>query len=227
MSGEEPSFPSLLLLAAGWIVYFVVHSALASLPVKRWVAARHPALVPAYRLGFNLVAVALLLPVLWLMYSLRGPWIWSWQGPAWLVANGLAALAVAGFAWSLRFYDGSEFLGTRQWRTRERSVLDQERLRLSPLHRVVRHPWYALGLVLVWTRDMDAATLLSAVLISAYFVVGSWLEERKLAVYHGAAYRQYRQRVPSLVPLPWRYLTAAEAAALEASASGSQRLQEQ
>lgn len=227
MTVQGPSFPSLLLLAVGWTAYFVAHSVLASLALKRWVAARYPALVPAYRLGFNLAAVALLLPLLWLLYALRGPWIWSWHGPAWLIANGLAALAVAGFAWSLRFYDGSEFLGTRQWRRREHSVLDQERLRLSPLHRFVRHPWYALGLVLVWTRDMDAATLLSAVMITAYFVVGSWLEERKLMVYHGPAYERYRRRVPSLVPLPWRYLSAPEAAELEAEASGPHRLEEQ
>lgn len=227
MTAQEPSLASLLILAAAWTTYFAVHSALASLPVKRWVAARYPAQVPVYRLGFNLVAVVLLLPVIGWMHALRGPWIWRWEGAAWVVVNGLAVLAVAGFVWSLRYYDTAEFLGTRQWRARERSLLDQERLHLSPLHRFVRHPWYALGLVLVWTRDLDAATLVSAILVTAYFIVGSRLEEQKLVLYHGRAYERYRQRVPSLFPLPWRYLTAAEAAALEASASGPQRLQQE
>ncbi|MCU0935438.1 MAG: hypothetical protein MUF66_05045 [Gammaproteobacteria bacterium] len=227
MAPDGPSLPALLLLGSGWTAYFTGHSLLASLPVKRWVAGRYPALMPAYRLVFNGAATLLLVPVLWLMYALRGPWIWSWEGPVWWLGNGLAVLALAGFAWSLRFYDGSEFLGTRQWRARERSLLDQERLRLSPLHRYVRHPWYSLGLVLVWTRDMDAATLLSAVLVTAYFVLGSWLEERKLLVYYGPAYAQYRRRVPALVPLPWRSLSVAEAKALEAAASGPQRLQQE
>jgi protein-S-isoprenylcysteine O-methyltransferase Ste14 len=127
------------------------------------------------------------------------------------LAYGLAGLAILGFAWSLRYYDGSEFLGLRQWRARQRSALDQERLHLSPLHRFVRHPWYTLGLVLVWTQNMDAARLTSAVVISAYFVLGSRLEERKLLLYHGPAYAAYRRRVPALLPRPWRSLSSAEA----------------
>jgi protein-S-isoprenylcysteine O-methyltransferase Ste14 len=61
---------------------------------------------------------------------------------------------------------------------------------------------------------MDPARLLSAVLISLYLVVGSWLEERKLLVYHGAAYRNYRRLVPGLIPLPWRRLSRKQAEAL-------------
>jgi protein-S-isoprenylcysteine O-methyltransferase Ste14 len=133
--------------------------------------------------------------------------LWQWTGGAWWLANGLALLAIFGFLYSLRWYDGAEFLGLRQWRGRVRAVEDQERFRLSPLHRVVRHPWYSLGLVLVWTRDMDAPLLLSAMMISLYFVLGSRLEERKLVAYHGDLYRSYRRLVPSLVPLPWRYLS--------------------
>ena len=51
-------------------------------------------------------------------------------------------------------------------------------------------------LVLIWTRDMDVATLVSSVLMSAYFIVGARLEEAKLAAYHGAAYRCYQACVP-------------------------------
>jgi len=78
----------------------------------------------------------------------------------------------------------------------------------------VRHPWYSLGLVLLWTRDMDPALLTSAVLTTLYIGVGSRLEERKLIVFHGEIYRRYRGRVPALIPSPWRYLTGEEAEAL-------------
>jgi hypothetical protein len=54
---------------------------------------------------------------------------------------------------------------------------------------------------------MDAAFLTTAVMITLYFLFGSRLEERKLLVYHGEAYRRYRRLVPSLIPLPWKYLT--------------------
>jgi protein-S-isoprenylcysteine O-methyltransferase Ste14 len=223
MTREHPSASALALLALAWLVYFAAHSALASLGLKRWVAARYPAIGPAYRLLFNVLAVALLAPALGLMLALRGPWLWRWEGPWALLAYGLTALAVAGYLWSLRWYDGSEFLGLRQWRDRERSVLDQERLHLSPLHRFVRHPWYALGLVVVWTRDMDAARLVSALAVTAYLAVGSRLEERKLAVYHGWAYEAYRRRVPGLIPWPGRTLSAAEAKELGRQASGTEQ----
>ncbi len=55
----------LFWLALGWLGYFFLHSLLASLAVKRWVACRWPKLVPAYRILYNLIAVAALLPLLY------------------------------------------------------------------------------------------------------------------------------------------------------------------
>ena len=58
---------------------------------------------------------------------------------------------------------------------------------------------------------MDGPRLLSALLVSAYLLAGSQLEERKLLIYHGERYRRYRTRVAGLLPLPWRILTKKEA----------------
>lgn len=201
----------LWILAFTWLGYFVVHSLLASLGAKHWVARRHPDWMPAYRLFFNALATLLVLPPLAMTLLWRGEPLWQWSGPWQWVSLGLTALALLGFLWSLRYYDGQEFLGLRQWHGHIRSVADQERLHISPLHRFVRHPWYFLGLVLVWSRDMDPAFLISAIAISLYFALGSFLEERKLLTYHGRAYREYRARVPGLIPLPWRYLTREQA----------------
>ncbi len=208
----------LLILVAAWTGYFILHSILASLQMKRWVAGRWPHAMPLYRLAFNLQALVLLVPLLWFTYSLRGPLLWQWSGFAGWLANGLALSALGGVVWSLRYYDGSEFLGLRQWREGEQSVEDQERFQLSELHRFVRHPWYCLGLVLVWTRDMDRVFLVTAILITLYFVIGAWMEERKLVIYHGEPYRRYRKLVPGLIPLPWRFLTREEAGKIQAEA---------
>lgn len=206
---------ALLWLALAWLGYFLLHSLLASLAVKRWVACRWPGLVPAYRLFFNLVAVLTLAPILWYSFTLPGDPVLRWPGAWRWLADGLALLALAGFFWSLRWYDGQEFLGLRQLRRREPRVEDQERFRISPLHRHVRHPWYFLGLILLWTRDLTPAMLVSAVMATLYLFIGSRLEERKLKVYHGRVYEEYCKRVPGLVPLPWRRLSAAEAKRLE------------
>jgi methanethiol S-methyltransferase len=212
MSGH---LQTVLILIVAWLAYFAAHSWLASLQLKRHVADNWPGFMSAYRLCYNLLALLLIIPPLWLTFTLPGPLIWQWSGLAWWVANGFAVLALAGVFWSLRDYDGSEFIGTRQWRERETAVEDQEGFHISQLHRFVRHPWYSLSLVLVWTRDMNLPFITTAILITAYFIVGLRLEERKLLVYHGDKYRRYRELVPALLPVPWRYLTRKQADELQ------------
>jgi len=210
----ESAWRDIVLMSICWIAYFALHSVLASLAVKRWVAAGWPNLMPYYRLMFNILASLLILPILWLTYHDPEPMLWRWQGIAAWLANGLALAAIFGFWLSLKSYDMQEFLGLRQLQLHVRKVEDQEHFHLSPFHRFVRHPWYFFGLVLIWTRDMSVTTLLSSVIITLYFLVGSRLEEKKLLVYHGNIYRRYMSRVPGLIPLPWKFLTAEEAEVL-------------
>jgi protein-S-isoprenylcysteine O-methyltransferase Ste14 len=200
-----------LLFLAAWLAYFIVHSLLASLAVKKWIAARWPDFMPAYRLAFNMIALVLLLPILWLMVALSWPALWQWQDTSKWIANGLSVLAVLGFVWSLRYYDMQEFLGLKQWRGHVTTAEDQESFQLSPLHRFVRHPWYFFAIILLWARDMNTAQFLTSVMASLYFTIGARLEERKLLVYHGERYRRYMERVPGLFPLPWKCLSATEA----------------
>ena len=195
-----------VVLIALWAGYFIIHSALASLTVKHWATRRWPTLAPRYRLAYNALAFLLLLPPIYMTLFMRGDYLWRWTGAWSWLANGLALLAALGFLWTLRYYSGLEFIGFRQWQSDDHSIGDQEPFKISPLHRYVRHPWYALGLVIIWTRDMDPMFLTSAAAITLYLFIGSRLEERKLIAYHGEAYRRYRERVPGIIPLPWRRL---------------------
>ncbi len=204
----DSAWHDLALLLCYWLVYFALHSILASLGIKRHFAATRPELMPAYRLAFNILSLLLILPILWHMYQHPGPMLWQWQGAGAWTANGLALVACLGFVRSLKYYDTEEFLGLRQLREHARNVEDQEHFHLSPFHRYVRHPWYFFGLVLIWTRDMNAAMLLTSAMATLYFIIGSRLEERKLLVYHGEIYRRYMERVPGLFPLPWKFLSA-------------------
>jgi protein-S-isoprenylcysteine O-methyltransferase Ste14 len=204
----------LLWLALAWLAYALLHSVLASFAVKDEVSRRWPAAVPYYRLAFNIIATVTAVPLAWLLYAIPGEPLWRWSGAGWWLANGLALAAVAGFLVSTRAYDMDEFLGLRQIREQDRATVDREGFTLSFFHRFVRHPWYCFGLVIVWTRDMNAPMLVSAIAITFYFAIGSWFEERKLIAIHGDAYRRYRDKVPALLPLPWKYLTGDEARSL-------------
>jgi protein-S-isoprenylcysteine O-methyltransferase Ste14 len=206
-----PSSLHLLLVAITWAAYGVVHSLLASTAMKRWFATHFPDYYRGYRLGYNLLAVVLLAPSLWLMLSYPGPPLWQWPTPVNWMVNGITLMALAGFMWSARYYDTGEFLGTRQLRSQRTEPYDEAALSLSPLHRWVRHPWYFLGLAILWTREMDAALLTSAVMLTLYLVIGAHLEDNKLIARYGEPYRRYREKVPGLLPLPWRHLSREDA----------------
>lgn len=202
-----------LLIALAWLAYGLIHSWLAGSAVKAWVTRHWPRLAPAYRLAYNALATLLLIPPLALTLSLPGEVVWD--VPGW-IAWPAAIVAVAGFVWSLRWYDMGEFLGLAQWRRHDGR--EHEGFVLSPLHRYVRHPWYSLGLLLLWTRDLNAAWLTTAVAATLYLLIGSRLEERKLIERYGEAYRRYQARVPGLIPWPGRRLSPAEAEALRQAA---------
>jgi protein-S-isoprenylcysteine O-methyltransferase Ste14 len=79
------------------------------------------------------------------------------------------------------------------------------------LHRFVRHPLYTTSLIVLYLASpMSLNGLAFAVSCHVYFFIGSIFEERKLVREFGAAYRAYQQRVPRLMPRPWRLLKAGQ-----------------
>lgn len=195
-----------------WVAYFCLHSLLATPGVKAAFARRWPARVARYPFYYSLLAVVLLLPVASLVSAVPGPVLWRWSGPlAWLL-NLVAVLALVTAWWAGRGYNLGRYLGVRD-------AVGNDTLFIGPLQRHVRHPWYALGLVVLWTRSMDLGTFISALAITAYVLIGSRLEERKLLATFGQAYRAYLTRVPALLPRPGRSLSRDEAAQLMAEAN--------
>ncbi len=200
------SFASIFLLGLSWIVYFGLHSVFASLQFKRYIAQRWPKVMPAYRLLFNSISIVLLPIPLMIQHRYAGENLWQWTGVSAMITNALAIAAIIVFLWTLNYYSSADLSGLKQFREGITEVEDQEHFVLSPLHRYVRHPWYFLILIMLWTRSMDEATLISTILITAYIILGSRLEENKLMVFHGEIFRSYRNQVPALIPLPWKYL---------------------
>jgi len=184
---------------------------MASIMVKTWLAHKWPDVMHFYRIIFNIAAVILSMPLLVVMYLYPGETLWQWQGYGFYFTSGLAILSILGFIVSLQYYDLSEFWGIRQLQEKNVSIHDQENFHISPLHRYVRHPWYFFALVIIWTRDVSSVQFLVYSLVSAYFLFGSILEERKLVAYHGEVYRKYQQKVAGIFPLPWKILSAKQA----------------
>ncbi len=192
----------LLLLVLSWTAYFALHSWLASLRLKESVDRLWPGLSARYRLIYNLLAIGLLIPPVWLLFIIESPMLWQWQGYWRWLSHVLLLSSLIGFWFTTRYYDMPAFLGlTRATATH---------FSLSPLHRYVRHPWYFLGLILVWSRDMDLARFIVVTLATAYLWYGSRLEDRKLVAEFGTLYRSYMERVPGLLPRPGKSINREE-----------------
>ena len=79
----------------------------------------------------------------------------------------------------------------------------QEQFKADGILKYVRHPIYSATVLIViafWLFIPNVTTLVSACCIFNYLAIGIPLEEWKLIKKYGEAYREYKDRVPSIMP---------------------------
>ncbi len=117
-----------------------------------------------------------------------------------------AVIAGALLGWvALKDYDLGRFGGLwylRRGVTPGSVAEPPEPLVVGGLHRYLRHPLYTAAFLLLWGLVDGPFALATATWASAYFLIGTWFEERKLVRLYGETYRDYRRRVPAY--LPWK-----------------------
>lgn len=159
-----------------------------------------------YRLLYNLTAAVTLLPVLYLLATqVESAMLWKIPPPFRLVANLVQIVGLFGLAVTLWQRDILEFAGIRQaidYLGIRNQPKSPPRLVTSGPHALVRHPLYFFGLLVLWFNpETTLNVLIFNVLTTIYFWIGSRYEERRLEAIFGEAYREYRLRVPGLLPL--------------------------
>ena len=216
-----------LSIVAAVALYGAVHSWLAGSRTKAWAARALGLRGAAYRLAFNIFATLTFLPVLALpalfpnrvWYRLPFPW----AGVA-LAVQGVGVLIVLD---AVRRTGLWAFLGLREPDARlsslEGSKSNANDLAVSPPnhlrhsspssnarptvvvagpYRWTRHPIYFGSLLFLWASPLMTRNQFWFYLaLSGYLLVGSVLEERRLARELGAPYLAYRRRVRD-----WDYL---------------------
>lgn len=116
-------------------------------------------------------------------------------------------LSTGGLVWCARSLTSFDPAGGRQILAH---LNNKRRTKVSftirgPYH-LVRHPFYALILVMIWSiPEITADRLLFNCLWSLWIVVGTVLEERDLVIEFGHQYSDYQKKVPMLLPRQVRW----------------------
>jgi methanethiol S-methyltransferase len=154
------------------------------------------------RSTYVLFASLALLLLFWQWRPIGMP-IWTVEHPAGRVV--LWALFAAGWATVLIvtfLINHFDLFGLRQvWLPLTGTPYTRVPFRTPLPYRYVRHPLYFGFLLAFWmTPTMTLAHLVFALATTAYIVLAIQFEERDLVTEHGAAYEDYRRRVPMLLP---------------------------
>jgi len=176
------------------------HSVMARQGFKRWLTAVVPA--PLERAVYVLMSSVMLVPLILLWQPL--------PATVWQVSDPLAVQALwvlYGFGWLLLvaatfMINHFELFGLAQaWRRWRHLPMPSDEFRVTYLYRYMRHPIYTGWLLIFWaTPLMSVGHLLFAIGMSLYILVGIAYEERDLIAAFGDRYRDYRRRVPALIP---------------------------
>jgi protein-S-isoprenylcysteine O-methyltransferase Ste14 len=197
----ETSLPSALAIDCLLLTIFAVqHSVMA----RRWFKERWTQIVPwtIERSTFVLFASLALLLLFW-QWRPIGIEIWTVEhvvarAVLWtLFAIGWTTVLVVTFL--INHFD---LFGLRQvWLPLVGKPYTKVSFRTPLPYKFVRHPLYFGFLLAFWmTPAMTLAHLVFAVATTAYIVLAIQFEEKDLVAEHGAAYQEYRRRVPMLLP---------------------------
>ncbi len=185
-----------------FVLYFlffaVIHSFLAMDHTKKKAEKLLGKAFRYYRLLYSLITIPLIAPafMIWIIYSNSTPVIYEIPHNFYPVVLLVRLGAIGIFGYAMLQIDVLEFSGIKR---QKKNVLIT-----SGAYRIVRHPLYTAGiLILVTNMKMTLLDLIAVLLITGYLLAGALIEERRLLSVFGDEYRKYQDQVPMFIPTKW------------------------
>ena len=182
-------------LACFWVFFFTLHSVLALLPVKNRFFSMGISPMK-YRLAYNIIALVTLIPIVVYSAAINSGYVILPTNLTKYTGLLLAGWGVIIVRAAFKSYDTKAFLGLH-------NLEKENEFTNWGLLKYVRHPMYSgsiLGIIGYFFYTPKLSTLISAGMIIIYFVVGIYIEEKKLIAQFGKTYLDYKKITPMLIP---------------------------
>lgn len=185
-----------IYLSVSWIIYYTLHSLLASDSVKRKVASLLPN-ENVWRVFYSIISIVGLLGLLFQMAIIPENTLWK-QHSLFKLAS-MISMTYGLIIIKLSFKNQSilSFLTTEDRFDNNRD------LKTDGVYSKVRHPLYS-GTILIFLGLFvfipKISTIIALAITIIYLIVGISLEEKKLIVKFGNQYIDYKKKVPAIFP---------------------------
>ena len=193
---------SIYILAFLWILWCSLHSLLISSFFITRMKDIWEKKFAYYRLAFNAFSLLTLIPVVLYKQLLPEEIFFSWPGPWNILKLGMYLVSFVLFYGGYRVFDMRHVLGTKQvHEMQEGKEIEVMAFNSAGILEYVRHPWYSGAILLVWAfGHISDVSLVTKIILTAYLIIGTFLEEIKLIQEIGEPYLEYRKRVSMLIP---------------------------
>ncbi len=184
-------YSSYILATSLLVIWCALHSAMISNKFISWAQKSTGKHYRFYRIFFNLFALTTFLPILYYFETLPSETLFHWEGGLRVIQLSFIVVSFYLFIAGARYYDAFQFLGLRQLKSdsNHKTLNESGQLDIAGLHKIIRHPWYSGSILIIWARHIDSSALIQNIIMSAYLIIGTFLEERKLIVEFGKEYR--------------------------------------
>lgn len=189
-----------ILLTAAWMIVIIYST------IPLWWLAIHPFAARWRKMRRS--PYRALLPLWIAMWIIAVAVTWPWheiqlyRTPfAWIATAALLAISIPIYRRTSRNFGRPNLIGQSELRPGE----FEQKLVTSGLHGRMRHPVYLAHLCNISAFTIGTGLLVNYCLLAFAIITGAVMiimEERELEARFGDAWREYRRRVPAIIPLP-------------------------